>query len=160
MPVEAAENTMLISQKCQYGLRALFELARSGGAEPVSVRRIAKAQAIPPRFLEIILGELKQAGFVVAQRGARGGYLLARDPQAITVAEVIHALQGEIGPVHCLADGADTDCALFGDCIFLAMWEDARAALMGVFDNTTFADLVAQGVKGNTRRRAAARSSK
>ncbi|MFO8013520.1 MAG: Rrf2 family transcriptional regulator [Phycisphaerae bacterium] len=132
---------MLISQKCQYGLRALFELARRGSAEPVSVAEIAESQAIPPRFLEIILGQLKQAGYVVSRRGPQGGYLLARDPAQVTVGEVIQAVQGEIGPVHCLVD-AGPECPLFGDCVFYPMWERARAALSGVFDDTTFADLV------------------
>jgi Rrf2 family protein len=135
---------MLISQKCQYGLRAIFELARreSGQREPVSVAEIARAQAIPPRFLEIILGQLKQAGYVVSRRGPQGGYLLARDPAEITVGEVIEAIQGAIGPVHCLID-AGPECPLYGDCVFYPMWERARAALSGVFDDTTFADLVA-----------------
>ena len=133
---------MLISQKCQYGLRAIFELARRGGSEPVSVAEIARVQAIPPRFLEIILGQLKQAGYVVSRRGAQGGYLLARDPADIAVGEIIQAIQGAIGPVHCLVESAGSECPLFGDCVFLPMWERARAAISGVFDDTTFADLV------------------
>ncbi len=135
---------MLISQKCQYGLRAIFELARrgGGGGEPVSVAEIARVQAIPPRFLEIILGQLKQAGYVVSRRGARGGYLLARDPAEITVGEVIRAIQGEIGPVHCQVESSGWECPLSGNCIFFPMWERARAALSDVFDDTTFANLV------------------
>jgi len=140
---------MLISQKCQYGLRAIFELARRGGSEPVSVAEIARSQAIPPRFLEIILGQLKQAGYVVSRRGARGGYLLARDPAEITVGEVIRAIQGEIGPVHCQVESTGWECPLFGDCVFFPMWERARAALSGVFDDTTFAHLVGEETRND-----------
>jgi len=133
---------MLISQKCQYGLRAIFELARRQSAEPVSAAEIAGSQAIPPRFLEIILGQLKQAGYVVSRRGPQGGYLLAKASAEITVGEIIRAIQGEIGPVHCQVESSGWECPLFGDCVFYPMWERARAALSGVFDNTTFADLV------------------
>jgi Rrf2 family protein len=133
---------MLISQKCQYGLRAIFELARRGSADPVSVAEIARSQAIPPRFLEIILAQLKQAGYVVSRRGPQGGYLMARDPADITVGEVIRTIQGEIGPVHCMVENASWECPLFGDCVFFPMWEQARAAISGVFDDTTFANLV------------------
>ena len=144
---------MLISQKCQYGLRALFELARRDGSDPVSVAEIARVQAIPPRFLEIILGQLKQAGYVVSRRGPQGGYLLARDPSEITVGDVIRTIQGEIGPVHCQVESSGWDCPLSGDCVFFPMWERARTALSGVFDDTTFADLVRED-----RKRAAAAS--
>ena len=63
---------MLVSQKCQYALRALFELAKRNGEGPVKIAAIAKAQAIPPRFLEVILSQLKQGSFVESQRGSEG----------------------------------------------------------------------------------------
>ncbi len=69
---------MLVSQKSQYALRAVFELARRNGGLPVKIADIAEAQAIPQRFLEVIMNQLKQGGFVESRRGKRGGYLLAR----------------------------------------------------------------------------------
>ena len=67
-----------ISKRCRYGLRAIFELALRGTSEPVKIQDIASAQGIPQRFLEIILSELKQGGFVESRRGSNGAYMLAR----------------------------------------------------------------------------------
>ena len=105
---------MLISQKCQYALRAVFELAGNYGEGPIKMGQIAEAQAIPPRFLEVILGELKQAGFVESRRGAEGGYRLIRSPESLSVEEVIQFIEGPIGPVHCVRDDSDDRCPNHG----------------------------------------------
>ena len=140
---------MLISQKCQYALRAVFELSRRNGQGPIKVADIAKPQAIPHRFLEVILNQLKQAGFVSSQRGNEGGYFLSRPPSEITVGNVIRFVEGPIGPVDCVADNSRRDCPLYGDCVFFSMWERVREALSSVYDNTTFQDLVMQDVEKN-----------
>ncbi len=85
---------MHISQKCQYTLRALFELAKHYGGEPVSAAEIAEAQAIPPRFLELILQSLKNSREVDSRRGNYGGYVLAVSPETITVGDVIRSWTG------------------------------------------------------------------
>lgn len=134
---------MHIPQKCQYALRALFELARRYGEGPVKIADVAKAQAIPPRFLEIILGQLKQAEFVDSQRGNGGGYYLIREPDELSVGDVIRFMQGSIGPVSCVvAKQEDKRCPLKGDCVFLPMWEEVKNAMSEVYDSTTFAILV------------------
>jgi len=133
---------MLITQKCRYALRAILELAKREGQGLVKTADIAKAQAVPPRFLEVILGQLKQGGFVTSRRGASGGYMLARPVSDLTVGEVIRFLQGGIGPLHCFGVEDKSDCPLDGDCIFLDLWEKAAEAMGRVFDGTTFADLV------------------
>jgi len=92
---------MQISQKCQYALRAVFELARRPREAPVKVGDIAEAQAIPPRFLEIILNQLKRGGFVESRRGASGGYSLARSPDELTMGEIIRFVEGPFKPVSC-----------------------------------------------------------
>jgi len=135
---------MLISQKCQYALRAIFELAKRKGQGPVKISEIAEAEAIPPRFLEVILSQLKQGGFVASQRGNEGGYMLIREPQDLTVGEVIRFVQGPLGPVGCVAGGRNSRCPLYGNCVFLPMWEKVRTAISEVYDKTTFQDLVEQ----------------
>ena len=135
---------MLVNQKCQYALRAVFELARQNGHGPVKIAEIAEAQAIPPRFLEVILSQLKQAGFVDSRRGSQGGYLLVRSPEQLTVGEVIRFMQGPVGPVGCVTGRQDNECPLHGDCVFLPMWEKVRKAISGVYDNTTLKDLLDQ----------------
>jgi len=133
---------MLISQKCQYALRGVFELAKRYGDKPVKIGDIAEVQAIPPRFLEVILGELKQAGFVESRRGAEGGYRLIRPPESLTVEEVIRFIEGPIGPVQCLKDDSDARCPLRGSCVFMGMWRKVQEAMSEIYRNTTFQDLV------------------
>ena len=136
---------MFLSQKCQYALRAIFELAKRKDRQgPVKIAEIAKAQAIPVRFLEVILSQLKQAGFATSQRGSKGGYLLIRSPSELTVGEVIRFMQGPVGPVDCVAGVSKGKCPLYSNCAFLAMWEKVQKAVSDAYDNTTFQDLVDQ----------------
>jgi Rrf2 family protein len=132
---------MLISQKCQYALRSVFELARRQGEGPVKIADIAKAQVIPPQFLELILGQLKQAGFVESRRGAVGGYMLCVPPDGLTAGDVIRLIDGPLEPVKCVVGGG-ADCPMRGNCVFEEMWTDAKHALGNVFDNTSFQDLL------------------
>ena len=133
---------MLVTQKCQYALRAVFELAKHYGQGVVKIAEIAEVQAIPVRFLEVILGELKQGGFVDSRRGKEGGYLLARPPRALAVGEVIRFVEGPVGPVGCVEDGSATDCPLHGSCVFLGLWEKVQEAVSEIYDNTVIQDLV------------------
>ncbi len=135
---------MMLSQRCQYALRAVFELAKQAGNGPIKIHDIAKAQAIPPRFLEIILNQMKQAGIVDSRRGKEGGYFLVKSASETTVGDVIRLIQGPICIVDCRAGGADSDCPLCGDCVFWPLWEEAREALLRVYDKKTFSDLVAE----------------
>jgi Rrf2 family protein len=140
-----------ISQKCQYALRAVFELARRVGEGPVRIADIAEAQAIPLRFLEVILSQLKQGDFVQSQRGVRGGYVLTRPARDLSVGDIIRFVEGPLGPVECVRGGDHTDCPLHGDCVFLSMWRKVGEALAAVYDGTTFEDLVEE----DARRRSA-----
>jgi len=135
---------MLVPQKSQYALRAVFELAKRAGQGPVKTAEIANEQAIPRRFLEVILHQLKQAGIVASERGARGGYLLARSPQELTVGDIMRFMDGPIGPVECVAGDSAERCSLYGHCVFLPMWEKVRRATEAVYDHTSFDDLVEQ----------------
>src|SRR5947208_12266891 len=91
---------MRVSAKADYALRAVIELAVIGSDVPVKGERIAQAQEIPLKFLENILGELRQAGLVRSQRGVEGGYWLAKPADEITLAEVIRAVEGPIANVR------------------------------------------------------------
>ncbi len=131
----------MVSQKCQYALRALMELAVRQGQGPVSISRLAARQAIPPKFLELILGQLRQGEFVRSRRGRHGGYELARPASELTVGDVIRFVDGPVGPVKCVSTEDVSDCALYGNCAFLDMWSRAQAALTKVYDETTLEDL-------------------
>ena len=85
---------MNISVKGEYALHAIFDLALQRFGEPIKIADIARRQKIPQKFLELILAGLKQGGFVESRRGAEGGYLLARSPEAITVGQVMRYVEG------------------------------------------------------------------
>ncbi len=133
---------MNISQKCQYALRALLELAIRWDQGPAKINEIAAAQSIPIRFLEVILNQLKQGGFADSRRGKAGGYFLARPPVEITVGEVIRFVEGPLGPVECVNGNPWEKCPLYDRCIFLPLWMRAQKALSDIYDSTTFQQLV------------------
>ena len=133
---------MSVSQKCQYALRAMLELAKRPGRRPTKISEIAEAQAIPAKFLELILGALKQGGFVESRRGRDGGYLLVGRPADVVVGEVMRFVDGPVAPVKCIVNKQDVDCPLHGRCAFVGMWSDARDAVARIYDGTTFQDLV------------------
>ena len=132
----------MVSQKCQYAIRATFELAKKSGHGPVKISEIAEAQAIPARFLEVILNQLRQAGFVQSRRGAEGGYFLARQPDKITVGEIIQFIEGPIVPIACMTDKDGSRCSLHGSCVFMGMWQRVAKASSDVYAHTTLQDLI------------------
>jgi Rrf2 family cysteine metabolism transcriptional repressor len=133
---------MSISQKCQYALRAVFELCKRQGEGPQTIGRIARVQAIPARFLELILGELRQGGFVESRRGKHGGYLLARAPETLTAGQIIRFIDGPVAPVKCIVDGTSDNCPLRSSCAFMGMWRKAQGAVSAIYDNTTYRELL------------------
>jgi Rrf2 family cysteine metabolism transcriptional repressor len=135
---------MILSQKSEYAVRAALELAKRQGSGPVKAAKIASAQAVPVRFLENILGQLRQAGIVESVRGKEGGYLLGRPARDLTVGEVIRGIQGTMSAIDCADAEPGRDCALRPGCVLLPMWERAHKAMMDVYDTTSLQDLVEQ----------------
>lgn len=135
---------MNISVKGEYALKALFDLALQKSTEPVKISDIARRQQIPQKFLELILATLKQAGFVESRRGAEGGYLLARPADAITVGEVLRQIESKKQPRTQPATAATDDA-------FSDMWKAVDAAVSGVVDRTTFAELARRWQEKQTR---------
>ena len=136
---------MFLTQRNQYALRAIVELAKRVGSGPVKVSEIAAAQAIPRRFLEVILGQLKGSGLVAAKRGYHGGYILLREPEDITVGNVIRFLQGEPGHKDCQNCVFKLQCPTDRDWAFASLWNRVNEAVLGIFDETTIQDLVEDG---------------
>jgi Rrf2 family transcriptional regulator, cysteine metabolism repressor len=135
---------MPVTQKCQYTLRALFELGKRRGTGPLTVAEIAQAQGIPRRFLETIIADLRQAGYVRSQRGAQGGYVLAFEPEEITVATIIRFVEGLLAPVPCLEHEHRSDCPMDGQCAFKGLWRRAQLAVEKVYQETTLMTLIAE----------------
>lgn len=136
---------MIVTQKCQYAMRAVFELAKREGRGPVKINEIAEVQAIPQRFLENILNQLKQGGVVESRRGKEGGYLLAQPAAELTAGTIIRLIEGPIYYIECTSNtGPEERCPLKGDCVFMPLWDRARQALESVYDGVTFGDMVRQ----------------
>jgi Rrf2 family protein len=132
------------STKCIYALRAVLELALHESFKVVKSQQIASAQDIPLRFLEIILSELRQGGFIESKRGNAGGYALARPPEAITVAQIIDFIEGNKA---LRLETSDWDNDPFAD-----LWQNLDRACSEVLASTNFADLVKEEmIKRNLR---------
>jgi Rrf2 family protein len=129
---------MRVSAKVDYALRASLELAAAGGG-PTKGERISQAQDIPLKFLENILLELRHAGLVQSQRGAEGGYWLARPPAEIKLADVIRAVEGPLANVR----GARPETIEYsGPAAKLQdVWIAMRANLRAVLEELTLADV-------------------
>jgi Rrf2 family protein len=127
-----------VSAKVDYALRAILELAAAD--ELVKGERLASGQAIPQKFLESILVELRRAELVASHRGVEGGYALARPATEITVADVIRAVEGPIATVR----GARPDEIEYSGAAggLHQLWLDLRTAMRDVLEGTTLAMLV------------------
>jgi Rrf2 family protein len=130
---------MRISAKVDYAVRAAIELAVAGDDHLTKADAIAQAQEIPPKFLENILGDLRQGGLVRSQRGAEGGYRLARPAEEITIADIIRVVEG---PMAAVRGGRPEDVAYAGNAEPLQrVWIAVRSALRQVAEHVTLADL-------------------
>lgn len=103
----------MITQKTRYALRSLLFLVEEGGGSPVQLGRIAETQRIPPKYLELIMLDLKKAGLVKSIRGPKGGYGLSRTPDLISFGEIVRAMEGPIALVSCASVNFYAPC---GDC--------------------------------------------
>ncbi len=138
---------MLVTQKKQYALRAVFELARCGQDGPLKTAQIAEAQGIPVRFLEIIMNHLGRAGLVSAKRGIHGGYALNQSPAEITVADIFRALEGDDEGAACVSCLSQCNCPFFGECAFIPLWSEVQTAIDTIYARTTIQLLLDQAQK-------------
>jgi len=103
----------MIAQKTRYALRSLLFLAEEQGAGQVQLARIAETQRVPPKYLELIMLDLKKAGLVKSVRGPKGGYRLSRAPEQISFGEIVRSMEGPIALVSCASVNFYAPC---GDC--------------------------------------------
>jgi Rrf2 family transcriptional regulator, cysteine metabolism repressor len=144
--------SLRISQKLEYAMRAMIELALGPDPEElVPAREIADAQGIPLRFLEQQLGALHKAGLVESFRGAGGGCRLARAPAEIRVADIADAIEGQLFPMFCL-EPSDHTCIQDARCGLQGFWGDVAIAIQRVFEETTVADLASRQRRMGTER--------
>ena len=123
----------MLAQRTRYALRSLLYLAEQQGAAPVQLARIAETQRVPPKYLELIMLDLKKAGLVQSLRGPKGGYTLARAPDSISFGDVVRVMEGPIALISCASVNFYAPC---GDCHDEASCAIRRAFGM-VRDKTT-----------------------
>lgn len=132
---------MRVSSRSDYGLRALIELAGHYGSGPLQSSEIALRRHVPEQYLDQLLTTLRKAGFIRSLRGPSGGHELARAPAAISVLDVIEALEGSLSPVSWLDDPPETTDHPH-QCGQRQIWERIRAATSEILASYTIADLL------------------
>lgn len=133
-----------LSKKTQYSLRALYALSQAYGEGPVLIAEMASKESIPKKFLEQILLRLKAQGFVESRKGKGGGYMLARDPETVTLGEIIRRVEGPLAPLPCASETAYRKCDECVDdrsCGTRLVMREVRDAMAQILDRTTLADV-------------------
>ncbi len=156
----------MLTAKGKYSLKALAHLAALAPGATAQAIDIAEANNIPKKFLDAILGELRNAGVVYSRKGPGGGYGLARAPAQIKIGHVIRTIDGPLAPIGCASRTAYRpcrDCKNVKRCTVRLMMTQVRDAMSDVLDRVTVADMIALGdrataSKSGRRRKARTRS--
>lgn len=136
-----------LTKRTQYSLRALYALTRNYGKGPMLITALSKEQAIPKKFLELLLLSLKGNGLVASKKGKGGGYVLAQPPERITIGSVIRMIEGPLAPLPCASETRFRKCDECVDietCETRIVMREVRDAVAGILDRTTLAELCAR----------------
>jgi Rrf2 family protein len=133
---------LLPPKKEQYAVRAIYELAKRSTCGPTKISDIADAQAIPVRFLEVILSQLKKSGLVASKRGFYGGYYLLKPPEDVSVGEVLRFLRKKVDKQ--IGDGGATvtEAEDEENPALDQLWRKVKAAVYDIYDETSMKDLM------------------
>lgn len=134
---------MKISTRTEYGIRVLVVLARRHGDGPVSLAGVAKAEKLPHAYLEQLMRDLRRAGLVIATRGQAGGYQLARDPEAIHLADAVRALEGPLLEMPCAGVDSLEACDRPQPCSVHEVFQRVHESLAASLTSTTLAEVAA-----------------
>lgn len=132
---------MKISTKGRYALRMLLDLAVNGNEGYTALRDVAERQNISKKYLEQIVPVLHKAEILVTTRGFQGGYRLAKEPENITVGEVLRLTEGNLAPVVCLETEHNT-CKRAGECVTLHIWEGLQTVISDYLNSITLRDMM------------------
>ena len=131
---------MKLSTRSRYGTRILVDLARHNNQGPVQIGEISKRQDISVKYLEQLIRPLKQAKLVESVRGPKGGHMLAKKPEDITLGQIVRLFEGQSDLVECVSN--PEKCNMADDCQVRLAWKDATRVLYEKLDSTTIADLI------------------
>lgn len=141
---------MKLSTKGRYGLRALIDLALYSDEEAVSIQSISNRQNISDSYLEQLMRKLKKAGLVVSERGAQGGYRLAKPADEISVGDVLRALEGSLETVSCGA-GNNEHCQGEDLCVTRYVWQEINKSIQETVDSIKISQLVEESRKAREK---------
>jgi len=131
---------MKLSTRSRYGARILVDLARHTDQGPVQIGEISKRQDISVKYLEQLIRPLKQASMVTSVRGPKGGHLLAKKPEEISLGQIVRLFEGQSELVECISN--PERCSMSDDCQVRLAWKDATRVLYEKLDSTSIADLL------------------
>ena len=131
---------MKLSTKTRYGTRMILEMAQNYGQGAIQLGEIANRQNISVKYLEQIIRPLKEADYINSFRGAKGGHVLSKPPEEITVGEIVAVLEGGDTLIHC--DKDPEDCERVDSCLTRYLWMEAATAMFQRLSEITFADLI------------------
>ncbi len=138
-------NLLQLSTKVRYAARAMIELAVHYKGEPVQLNEIACSQNISVKYLEQIMGPLRAKGIVRTQKGSKGGYHLAVDPEVITLYDIVESIEGSMAPVSCVDD--ISACERHNTCVTRQVWVRMKDVVSEELKSKTLADLAADQLK-------------
>jgi Rrf2 family protein len=144
-----------LSTRSEYAIKALVRLALADGSAPVTARDIVDFAGVPPKFLEQVMHDLRQAGLVASQRGKGGGYVIARDPASVSFADVIDLIDGR--RAGSLAGRADSPGSNGGkgrmrggdqaEALVAPVWHEVRECTRAILGSATIADAAARAAE-------------
>jgi Rrf2 family protein len=134
---------MKISRKTDYALRVLFTLVETYGQDPISIRELAQQNAVPKRFLEHIMLDLKSQGWVKSLPGKAGGYLLAQPPDQIRMGQIVRYFDNILAPIHCVSVKEYKACSQESTCHFRYVFLKIRNETAHLMDQATLASVFA-----------------
>ena len=138
---------MRLSTKGRYGVAAMYELSTYDDDQSVSLKEIAKNQGLSLSYLEQLFSTLKKERLVISQRGAKGGYKLAKPPQKISVGDIIRAVEGPIEFSECVGGAENYECNKSSMCVTKDVWQEVNDSVNSVIDNITLQDLLDKNQK-------------
>ena len=131
---------MKLSTRSRYGTRMMLDLAQHYGESPVQIGEIARRQGISVKYLEQLIIPLKKANYIKSVRGPKGGHVLAKPPEEITVGEIVELLEGGINLADCI-ENPDT-CDRSETCLTRGIWETATKAMSQELNSITLSDMI------------------
>jgi Rrf2 family protein len=141
-------NMLSLSSKGEYGVRAMFEIAKDYKKGPITIREIAKRQEMSVPYLEQLLNKLRHAGLLKSQKGPGGGYILGRKPREISIGTILNTLEGPVAITNCLdPKPGQQECGLMEKCVTRLLWQSLGEKIKLFLETISLDDLLKEETK-------------